>query len=329
MATTKETILALLEASRGRYLSGEEIGRTCALSRAAVWKAMKALQNEGYAIDAVKNKGYRLSEETDILSAQGIRKYLRTELAQNDLTVLPITTSTNTVVREMANAGAKEGCAVFALEQTAGRGRMGRSFYSPQGSGVYMSFLLRPGQVAAEQAVRITTMAAVALCEAIEECAEETATIKWVNDVFVRGKKVCGILTEGSFDLENGMLDYAVLGVGVNVYAPPEGFPEELASIAGSVFSAPYSDAKNRLAATFWNHFYAYYTAERPDAYVEAYRRRSFVIGKRVQLLSGQEITPAQVLDIDDQCRLLVRYDDGRTACYSSGEIRVKFDQTL
>ena len=214
---------------------------------------------------------------------------------------------------------------VLANEQTAGRGRSSRSFFSPKDTGIYMSLLLRPGNYSAKQAVRITTMAAVAICEAIEAVSDEKAEIKWVNDIFVRGKKVCGILTEGSFNLESGLLDYAVLGVGINIYQPKDGFPDELSSIAGSVFQKKQNDVKNRLAATFLNRFYNYYSAADQTDYVEQYRNRSFVIGKQVALMSLNESKKAIVVGIDNECRLLVKFPDGTEDCYSSGEISICF----
>lgn len=186
-----------------------------------------------------------------------------------------------------------------------------------------MSLLLRPGNYSSKQAARITTMAAVAICEAIEEVSEEKAEIKWVNDVFVRGKKVCGILTEGAFNLESGLLDYAVLGVGINVYQPQGGFPDELSPIAGAVFQEKQNDAKNRLVSAFLNRFYGYYHAGNPTDYVEEYRKRSFVIGKQVTLTAFNESKNAVVVGIDEECRLLVKYPDGTQECFSSGEISV------
>lgn len=322
---TKEKLVELLEANRGIYFSGEDIAQKLSVSRAAVWKAVKTLENEGYSIEAVPSKGYCLSLQTDILSAQGIRKYLRSEIRDWDISVRQTVSSTNSLVKEMANCGAPEGCMVLANEQTAGRGRMGRSFFSPQGTGVYMSLLLRPKDFSPEQAVRITTMAAVAMCEAIEAVSDEKAEIKWVNDVFVRGKKVCGILTEGSFGLENGLLEYVVLGIGTNLYEPENGFQEEIKAIAGTVFQTRQSDAKNRLTAAFLNHFYTYYTASNPAEYVEKYRSRSFAIGKEVTLMSARESKNAVVLGVDDHCRLLVQYADGTEDCFSSGEISIRF----
>lgn len=323
--TTKEKILELFEANRGIYFSGEDIAQKLSISRASVWKAVKALQNNGYAIDAVTNKGYCLSNQTDILSTQGIQKYLRSEIADMDISVLSSVSSSNTIVRDKANCGATEWYMLLANEQTSGRGRIGRTFFSPKDTGVYMSLLLRPKNCSAEQAVRITTIAAVAICEAIEEVSGEKAEIKWVNDIFVRGKKVCGILTEGSFDLESGLLEYAVLGIGVNIYEPENGFPEELKSIAKSVFQTHQSDVKNRLVSQFLNRFYGYYTSPCQGDYVEQYRNRSFIIGKQITIVSPNESKNAVVLGIDDHCRLLVKYADGTEDCYSSGEISIRF----
>lgn len=319
--STKEKLLGLLESSREIYLSGEDIARMLSVSRSAVWKAVKALQNEGYAIDAVTNKGYCLSNQTDIISAQGIRKYLRAEIQNMKICAADIVESTNALLRDKANLGEPEGYMILANEQIAGRGRASRSFFSPKDTGIYMSLLLRPENCPAEQAVRITTMAAVAVCEAIEAVSDEKAEIKWVNDIFVRGKKVCGILTEGSFNLENGLLDYAVLGIGINVYQPKQGFPKELASVAGAVFEEKQNDGKNRLIAAFLNRFYSHYSDGKD--YVELYRNRNFAIGKQVTLTSFNESKNATVLGIDEECRLMVRYPDGTEGRYSSGEIHV------
>ena len=326
MMTTKEKILEIFESNRNVYFSGEDIAQKLSVSRAAVWKAVKALQNSGYAIDAVTNKGYCLSDETDIISVQGIKKYLGPEISDIDINVFDTVDSSNTVLKEKANNNAKEGCMVIANEQTSGRGRIGRFFFSPKDTGIYMSLLIRPENFYADQAVSITTIAAVAVCEAIEAVSGEKAEIKWVNDIFVRNKKVCGILTEGSFDMESGLMNYAVLGIGMNVYAPEGGFPEELNSVAGEILKERISDAKNRLISQFLNSFYKYYHSEDREKYVEEYRKRSFIIGKEINIIAGNKSKRAVVLGIDDKCRLLIRYPDGKEACCSSGEISIKLD---
>lgn len=320
----KEKLLELFESNKGAYFSGEEIAGKLGVSRAAVWKAVKGLRSEGYPIDAVTNKGYRLSENTDILSPQGIKKYLKPEYCNLDLHVLPSVPSTNTLVREKAQEGLLEGYTVIANEQTGGRGRYGRSFFSPSGSGMYLSILLRPSGYCASQAARITTMAAVAMCEAIDEVSEKKPQIKWVNDLYLNGKKICGILTEASFGLESGLLEYAVLGIGLNIYRPEEGFPEEIQDKAGFLYEDPQDDLKNRLCAGFLNHFMYYYQSE-DLTYVETYRSRNLALGRQITTISGNERRNALVCDIDDECHLVVKYEDGTTEHLSYGEIEIRF----
>ena len=322
--TTKEKLLALFESSRGVYYSGEEIAKSLNVSRAAVWKAVKALRAEGYCIDAVPNKGYCLSVQSDILSPQGIAKYLDQACENLNVNVLPSVDSTNVHVREKADAGLPEGYTLIASEQTAGKGRYGRYFFSPPETGAYLSLLLRPNRCAAQQALGITTMAAVAMCEAIEAVSDEKPQIKWVNDIFVRGKKVCGILTEGAFGMESGVLEYAVLGVGINVYPPRGGFPEEIEEIAGAIFEKPRADMKNRLVAEFLNRFMAYYTAGNPAEYIGKYRDYSMVIGTEITVISPDGDRRAFACGIDDECRLQVRYEDGQTESLYYGEIRIR-----
>ena len=326
--TTKEKLLALLEENKGTFFSGEEIARTLQVSRAAVWKAVNALREDGYTIDAATNKGYRLSPDSDILSPQGIRRFLKPEYRDLDLTVLPTVPSTNALVREKANQGRPEGCVIVACEQTDGRGRYGRQFFSPVDSGVYLSLLLRPTAYSSQQATCLTAAAAAAMCQAIEEVTGQQPGIKWVNDIFLRGKKVCGILTEAVVGLETGALDYMVLGAGVNLYPPAEGFPEEIQPIAGSVLERSCPEAKNRLVGEFLNRFWDFYTHPECRAYLEDYRARSLAIGRNVTVLSAGKAVSAYAYGIDDDFRLLVRYENGDTEALSYGEIRIQLDES-
>ena len=324
--TTKEKLLALLEDSKGTFFSGEEIARTLQVSRAAVWKAVNALREDGYTIDAATNKGYRLSPDSDILSPQGIRRFLKPEYRDLDLTVLPTVPSTNALVREKANQGRPEGCVIVACEQTDGRGRYGRQFFSPVDSGVYLSLLLRPTAYSPQQATCLTAAAAAAMCQAIEAVTGQQPGIKWVNDIFLHGKKVCGILTEAAVGLETGALNYMVLGAGVNLYPPAEGFPEEIQSIAGSVLEHSCPEAKNRLVGEFLNRFWDFYAHPKCRAYLEDYRARSLAIGRNVTVLSAGKAVSAYAYGIDDDFRLLVRYENGDTEALSYGEIRIQLD---
>lgn len=321
--TVQAHIQHLLETNKSTFLSGEEIARRLGVSRNAVWKAIKLLQAEGYPIDAVPNKGYCLAASSDVLSESGIRQYLSDDAQSLSLRVYDTVVSTNLMLRDLAGKGAPEGTVVVAARQTGGRGRKGRSFFSPEYTGVYVSLLLKP-KIAPDAATLITTTAAVAVCEAIESLSNHEAQIKWVNDVFMDGKKVCGILTEGSFDMESGQFEYAILGTGVNVYTPSGGFPEELRDIAGSVFAEPVTDAKNRMIAAYLNRFLALYRNLGSPETIAEYRRRSFVLGRPVTVLAGDRQTPARALDVDEQCRLVVEYEDGRRETLSSGEISIK-----
>ena len=232
---TKNDVLALLQKREGDCLSGEELARSLSLSRTAVWKAIGQLRAEGYPIESVTRRGYRLLPGGDVLTADGVMKHLRRRELRVE--VLPSVSSTNTVLKARAEQGEAAGSVLIALEQTAGRGRMGRGFFSPEGSGLYMSVLYRPSSPVSD-AVRITACAAVAVAGTIEELSGRPAQIKWVNDVLVDGKKVCGILTEAALDCESGVFRYLIVGVGVNTAAPDGDYPEALRGVAGPAFGS-------------------------------------------------------------------------------------------
>ena len=321
---TKQQLLAYLEAHRGEYLSGETLAQQLHISRAAVWKAMGALKDAGYSILAVRNRGYCLGTDQDKLSLSGLAASLDEYGMSCQPEIQDCVTSTNALVRERAAEGAPEGLVILANQQTAGRGRLGRDFYSPPDTGLYLSLLLRPRQMQPQHATRITTMAALAACEAIEAVTQQQPQIKWVNDIFLESKKVCGILTEGSFNLETGQLDDVVVGVGFNVYPPAGGFPPEIAEIADSILQKQHSGAKSQLAAAFLNHFFQIYRMGEDADYASAYRARSMVIGKPIEVISPAGSRSALALDIDRDCRLIVRYEDGSIASLSSAEVSIR-----
>ncbi|SEK45036.1 biotin--[acetyl-CoA-carboxylase] ligase [Ruminococcus albus] len=317
----KNELIKLFEQNRGRYLSGEEIAESLGCTRGAVWKAVKKLQSEGYDISAVTNRGYRL-DSADMLSAAGVEKYLG-DNSGISLTVYKETDSTNTRLRELAANGAPEGTAVIAGMQTGGKGRLGRKFFSPSNTGLYLSILLKPEMTAAD-AVRITTAAAVAVAEAVEKISGKRSDIKWVNDVYMDGRKICGILTEASFNLENGGLDYAVCGIGINVYEPEGGFPEDIKDIAGAVLDTPAEDIRNRMAAMVLENFMGYYRHLSENSFLQGYQSRLMWRGEDINIIRGSEITPAKLIDADEKCRLMVRYEDGTEDTVSSGEISIR-----
>lgn len=319
----KDRVLDLLWQVQDEYISGETLAARLGVSRTAVWKAMGQLRAQGYLIESVTNKGYRLSSHSDVLSTAGVEKYLKTRGLS--LQVADRVDSTNSAMKRRAAEGAPHGSVLIANEQSAGRGRMGRSFFSPPGTGVYMSLLLRP-HTGAQRATLVTASAAVAVAEAIEQLAGEPVQIKWVNDVLFHGRKVCGILTEAAMDFESGMIDHVVLGIGVNTAVPAEGFPEELQSIAGSAFGIdPVPELRCRLAAEILDRFMGYYACLGSRVCYEAYKSRSVVLEKDVQLFSpGGEAIPARVLDIDQDFALVVRTEDGQVRRVNAGEISLR-----
>ncbi len=235
--------------------------------------------------------------------------------------------STNTyLMNRAANCGPEilpEWHTVIARSQTAGRGRRGRSFVSPSGTGLYLSVLLRP-KTSIEVSTRITTAAAVAACTAIEKCTGEKASIKWVNDIFVRGRKVCGILTEAVIPPGGENPDAVVCGIGFNLYEPEGGFPDDIRDIAGAICENRIPDLENRMATAFLEELYNIYTdPDNPD-YVSEYKRRSFIIGQDINVIDGKGSKNATALDIDDECRLIVRYENGTKEALSSGEVSVR-----
>ncbi|MDE5907207.1 MAG: biotin--[acetyl-CoA-carboxylase] ligase [Lachnospiraceae bacterium] len=337
--TIKDQVLLLLESHRGEFFSGQEIADRLSVTRASIWKAVKGLVKDGYAIEAVNNKGYILQKAPDVLSAAFIEQQLKERGIHLTVQVEKKVDSTNNVLKQYVAGGEKRDMVLLAEEQSAGRGRRGRSFYSPEGTGLYLSLLLHP-DVGPEEGTMLTTLTAVAAAKAVEGIIGESVQIKWVNDVWLRGKKISGILTEGSASLEEGKLEYVVVGIGINLYEPAGGFPEEIREVAGAVFTHDISqeNLRNRLSVEFLSHFMAYYQAFPARDYLEEYRRRSFVVGKRVRIITPggkpqktedkgvSDREYAEVLGIDDACHLKVRYDDGTIEFLSSGEISIKME---
>lgn len=319
--TIKEQVLYILEKHKGNSVSGETLAKQLFCSRNAVWKAIKSLQNDGYIIEAVTNKGYCLSADNNVFSAASIEKYL-----ENDCSIILLneTDSTNNYLKKLAESGAEEKTVVIAESQSGGKGRMGRSFFSPK-DGLYMSILLRP-DISADKSLFITTAAAVAVSDAIEEISGKKTGIKWVNDIFIGNKKVCGILTEAAVDFETGGLYYAVLGIGVNIFHPSDGFPDEIKNIAGAVFDEKPSDneVKQKLTAKIIDNFLNIYCDFENSDFMKKYKQRSCVLGKEVFVIKGENRTKATAVDIDDSARLVVKYENGEMQALSSGEVSVK-----
>lgn len=318
--STKNDILSILENEKGRFVSGRELAETLNLSRTAVWKAMKSLEDDGHKILAVKNKGYMLDIKSDRLSEEGIRVRLPERLRHLPIYVQETIDSTNTQAKKLSLAGASHGTMVLAEEQTAGRGRYGKSFFSPRGAGLYMSIILRPSNVMSDLQ-KITIAAAVAVCRAIEKLTSLHPQIKWVNDIYLDGKKVCGILTEAVTDFESGGVESIVVGTGIDCSIDEALLPPELRGIVGSLGVEGLS--RNWLAAEIAVGILESFGKLEDEEIINEYRRRSLMFGKEISFRRGDDIFCAVVTGINDMGNLLVRLKSGEEMILSSGEVSI------
>jgi len=320
----KQSVLAFLEKNRGESISGAKLASELGVTRSAIWKGIKALQSEGYSINAVTNKGYCLSENSDILSEMSIKPFLRGQARDMEIEVFKTIDSTNTHAKSLAQNGAKQGRIVISEEQTAGRGRLGRSFYSPASTGIYMSIILRP-KLSIEHSLLITTSVAVAVSRAIEKLCGIETKIKWVNDIFYNDKKICGILCEASLDFESGGLEYAVVGIGINVNTLQESFPQDLKGIATSIFNENSSkNVRSELVAEILNNISQCYDEVENKDFLKEYKARSLLLGEEILVINGDKTEPATAIDIDEKARLIVKFPDGSIKALNSGEVSVK-----
>lgn len=324
--TCKDKVLAYLEHSKGAFVSGGKIASELGVSRNAVWKAVRALEAEGHDIESVTGKGYRLAATSSVLSAASIQHYLH----HADVVVEyhDSIDSTNTRCKALAESGAAHGVLVVADQQTAGRGRQGRPFFSPAGTGIYFSLLLRPAFSLSDVSL-ITTYTAAVVAHIIEEQFDVVAQIKWVNDVFADGHKICGILTEASFDAESGSVAYVVVGIGINVHAPHSGFPDDVADVAHALDNKHADDADQRakLVAAIVDAFLDGYETIPERSYLDAYRQRSLLDGRDVEVFEGARSYRARVLGIDDDFSLRVKCADGTERTLAAGEVHIPSSQ--
>lgn len=300
----KEKILARLALAQPGRVSGQELGDELGVTRAAVWKAVEALRAEGFVVESAAGGGYRLLGAPNRVRRCLVQNLLTTRALGRAMTVLDEAGSTNAVLREKAASGGVHGETVLARRQTAGRGRLGRSFHSPQDGGVYLSVLLTRGFDPAQ----VTIRAAAAVHRAVAALCGLTCEIKWVNDLLLDGRKICGILTEGVCELETGAITGAVCGIGVNVGG---GFPPELQDIAGAL---PADTDKNALAAAVLNELEKCLD-EDFETLLAYYRRHCPLPGQCVTVRPiGAEAYEARAVAIDEKGRLVVERGGERIA---------------
>ena len=321
----RERVLSLLLSQEG-YLSGEAMSRELGVSRAAIWKAIEALRQEGYEISSAPNRGYRLEQAPDRLREGELAGPLEGCVLGSHLLCLEQIDSTNTEAKRQAMAGAPEGLVVLAEEQTGGRGRLGRSFQSPKGTGLYLSALMRP-RLAPEATTNLTAWVAVAVCDGIESCCGVRPQIKWTNDIVLHGKKLCGILTELGLESETNSLEYLVTGIGINTNQRREDFAPEIQDMATSLaleLGRPVRRAKLaghviRALDRMYRNF-----PDNKAEYLARYRKDCLTTGHPVQLITPSQRREAQAIEIDDQFRLVVELPDGAREALMAGEVSVR-----
>lgn len=295
------------------YISGQYLAEKFGKSRAAVWKVIKVLTAEGYDISAVTNKGYRLTENNDLISEQSIKSYLKHNI---DVIYYPSVDSTNNCCKRLLADGREGIFLVTADEQTAGRGRQGKSFYSPPLTGIYFSVVIRP-HTSLHNAVTATTAAAVSVCRAIEKITDKNPKIKWVNDVYLDNKKICGILTEAITNFEDGTVDSVIVGIGINIKTTC--FPDDVTA-AGNLNT---DISRSRLIAAVTDELLEI-ASNGYKSFIDYYRSHSLVIGEKIKFIQNAKVTPALAVAIDETGGLEVELENGEHTVLRSGEISIR-----
>ena len=322
----RKNVEELLRNSNGDYISGEAMSQELGISRAAIWKQIQAMREAGYQIEAAPRKGYRLAAVPDLISSELISGYLGEHPWAGNIHYLDTVGSTNTFLKQMAEEGAPHGTVVIAGEQTQGRGRLGRSFVSPKGCGIYLSALLRP-ESPPDRLSHVTALAAVAAADAIERVTQVHTEIKWPNDLVAEGKKLVGILTELSVEWETARTQYLVIGIGINANHTMEDFPGELQGTASSLaLLSGRRVERGRLAAELIRNLSNVQPEDSVACHLalEKYRKRCLTIGKRIQVLRAGQSRTGFAVDVSSDFGLLVRYDDGSSELVNSGEVSVR-----
>lgn len=319
----RDKILGMLK-SGGGFVSGQEICKELNISRTAVWKAINKLKADGYNIEAVNNKGYHLVESPDVMYEQELRSVLNTDWFGRKILYFDSIDSTNNEIKRQAEKEKCHGLLVVAEEQLAGRGRRGKTWISPPGTGIWMSFMLTP-DIAPQSAPMLTLVAAMAVADAIGEYTGLDAKIKWPNDIVVNGYKVCGMLTEMSAEME--FVNYVVIGIGIN--ANTETFPDDISQIATSLANeCGHKVNRAGLIAAFGCSFEKYYDkfikAGNLSALKEEYDALLVNVGKQVRILSKEDEKVYTAIGINEEGELIVCDEDKNKTTVRSGEVSVR-----
>lgn len=319
----RKEILKYLKEKENEFISGEDISNRLSITRASVWKHIKALKEEGYEIDSISRRGYRLVNSPDILTYEEVEPLLTTKEIGRKIIYYKTIDSTNSECKRISGEE-KEGTVIISEEQSKGRGRLGRAWVSPSYKGIFMSILLKPDIDMAE-APKITGIGAAAVFSGLKEMGIDSK-IKWPNDLTINGKKICGILTEMSGEINK--INYIVLGIGINVNLESEDIPTELIEVATSIKIEEGINIKRKtLLAYILNKFeelYEEFLSGNNSKTVNICRENSTIIGKEINVIKNGDLIRAKALDIDEEGALIVKYENGNIAKVISGEVSIR-----
>ncbi|MCX5856016.1 MAG: biotin--[acetyl-CoA-carboxylase] ligase [Deltaproteobacteria bacterium] len=321
--STKDQLLMSLKAGKGSWVSGEFLGRNLTISRSAIWKHIRTLKDEGYIIESSRKKGYFLRQMTDSLLPNEIREGLKTNVfGKRDIVYFRDTDSTNIRAEHLAAEGAPEGTVVIAEKQTQGKGRRGRYWFSPSGEGIYASVVLRP-RISPHEAPKLTLMASVAVAETILSLTPLRVNIKWPNDILVNGKKLAGILTEISAEMDR--IHYVVIGIGVNVNMPCESFPSDIRNLATSILLETGEVSQRiTLLRTYLEWLEMYYEMFSVGGFhpiMNRWKQLSDMPGKQIRVDLIDHTHEGVVQDIDEDGFLILKDHEGNLRKIISGDI--------
>ncbi|MCY6958173.1 biotin--[acetyl-CoA-carboxylase] ligase [Clostridium brassicae] len=321
----KEKIIELLKQNKNNFISGQKISESLGVSRAAIWKYINSIKEDGYEIESVSRKGYKLVASPDLLTFEEIKDTLNTKYIGRNIVHLESVDSTNNEAKKLANKDVIEGTVVIAEEQTMGKGRLGRNWVSPKYKGVWMSIILTP-DINPMNVPKVTQVAAASVIMGFKKNGIE-AFVKWPNDIVINGKKVCGILTEMSGEINK--VNYVVIGIGINVNINEEEFPKEVSAVASSLkIQSGKTISRKEVVSSTLNYFEELYeefiTKENIDTSIKICKENSILLGKEIKVIERNKKLLAKALDLSDEGRLIVQYSNGKVEEIMSGEVSVR-----
>jgi BirA family transcriptional regulator, biotin operon repressor / biotin---[acetyl-CoA-carboxylase] ligase len=321
----KKEILRLLKENTTGFVSGQHISEKLEVSRTAIWKYINQIKEDGYEIESISKKGYRIISAPDLLTYEEIEPYLSTNFIGRSIVHFDSIDSTNSKAKQLADSAEADGTIIISEEQTNGRGRLGRSWVSPKHKGVWMSIILKP-DLNPMEAVKLTQIAAAAVVEASSELGMKTF-VKWPNDIVMNHKKICGILTEMSAELTR--INYVIVGIGINVNIDEADFPEDIKAIATSLKTETKASVnRQELVGKILNNFETLYLKfiKENDIKTSLHicRQNSALLGREIMVVKRAGNVEAKALDIDAEGRLLVQYADGSEEYVISGEVSIR-----